>query len=163
MNATDLASLLAETHDEVLQELWDRTLIQMWRAPFHSYMGKTMYIFVQDNNITYDKLNTLKRTPRYGKQFKTTVARYIAAYLPKLSDKLWDGKMSEDELVAWLSRSKIDTLITMADSHKAVKESKERKKIERSYTAQVMSQFGEMDYAAATNRSSWLTVKGKRR
>jgi hypothetical protein len=156
-----LNDLFAEAHDEVLQELWDRNLIKVWRAPRHMYMNKTTRIFVQDNNITYEKLNTLKRTPRYGKQQQVTVARFVAAYLPKLSDKLWDSKMTDDELVAWLGKSKMDTLMNMVDSHITTKESRERKRDSNALARTDLQ--GKVYNATVVGhlRSSWSTVKGK--
>lgn len=156
-----LNDLFAEAHDEVLQELWDRKLIQLWRAPRHTYVSLNVFIFVKDNNITYEKFNTLKRTPRYGKQQRITVARFIAAYLPKLSDKLWDGKMTEDELVAWLGKSKLDTMMKMSDDDKAVEETRDKRYVKLKYQ-QTMTE-GKVDerWYDKHLRSSWTTVKGK--
>lgn len=156
-----LDDLFAEAHDEVLQELWDRNLIKMWRAPRHVYTNRVVVFFKTENNITYEKLYTLKRTPRYDKQQWTTVARFIAAYLPKLSDKLWENKMTEDELVAWLGKSKMDTLMNMVDSHITTKESRERK---RDSNALARTDLQGKIYNSLFNkhmRRSWSTVKGK--
>ena len=156
-----LNDLFAEAHDEVLQELWDRNLIKMWRSPRHLYTSKAVPMFVKENNITYEKFNTLKRTPRYGKQQRITVARFIAAYLPKLSDKLWDGKMTEDELVAWLGKSKLDTMMKMSDDDKAVEETRDKRHVKLKYQ-QTMTE-GKVDerWYDKHLRSSWTTVKGK--
>jgi hypothetical protein len=156
-----LNDLFAEAHDEVLQELWDRNLIKMWRAPRHMYTSKAVPMFVKENNITYEKFNTLKRTPRYGKQHWTTIARFIAAYLPKLNDKLWEGKMNDDELVAWLGKSKMDTLMNMVDSHITTKESRERKRDSNALARTDLQ--GKVYNATVVGhlRSSWSTVKGK--
>ena len=156
-----LNDLFAEAHDEVLQELWDRNLIKMWRSPRHLYTSKAVPMFVKDNNITYEKFNTLKRTPRYQKQQQTTVARFIAAYLPQLSDKLWEDKMSEDELVAWLGKSKLDTMMMMVDEDKVRKETQEKYHIKMKYQ-QTMAE-GKVDarWYDAHLRSSWSTIKGK--
>ncbi len=158
-----LNDLFAEAHDEVLQESWDRNLIKMWRSPRHLYTSKAVPMFVKDNNITYEKFNTLKRTPRYQKQQLTTVARFIAAYLPQLSDKLWEDKMSEDELVAWLGKSKLDTLLMMVDENKVRKETQEKYHVKMKYQ-QTMTE-GKMDtrWHEAQLRSAWSTIKGKPR
>lgn len=161
MNVNELTSLLAETHDELLQESWDRNLIKMWRAPFHAYMKRTMYIFVKDNNITYEKLNALKRTPRNVKQHRNTVARFIAAYLPKLSDKLWEGKMSEDELVAWLGKSKLDTMLMMVDDDKVKKETREKYRIKIKYQQNMAEGKVDRRWYDGHQRNSWSTIKGK--
>lgn len=157
-----LNDMFAEAHDEVLQELWDRKLIQLWRAPRHMYVNLNVIIFVKDNNITYEKFYTLKRTPRYGKQQKTTVARFIAAYLPKLSDKLWDGKMTEDELVAWLGKSKLDTMMQMSDVDKAIKETKDKRHIKLKYQQTMIEGKADERWYEGNLRSAWTIVKGKR-
>ena len=156
-----LNDLFAEAHDEVLQELWDRKLIQLWRAPRHMYVSLNVFIFVKDNNITYEKFNTLKRTPRYGKQQRITVARFIAAYLPKLSDKLWDGKMTEDELVAWLGKSKLDTMMKMSDDDKAVEETRDKRYVKLRYQKTMIEGKADERWYDKHLRSSWTTVKGK--
>lgn len=156
-----LNDLFAEAHDEVLQELWDRNLIKVWRAPRHMYMNKTTRIFVQDNNITYEKLNTLKRTPRYGKQQQVTVARFVAAYLPRLSDKLWDSTMTDDELVAWLAKSKMDTFMSMVDDAKVRQETKEKYHTEMKYQQTMMEGKADERWHDKHSRSSWSTIKGK--
>lgn len=156
-----LNDLFAEAHDEVLQELWDRNLIKMWRAPRHLYTSKAVPMFVKENNITYEKFNTLKRTPRYQKQQLTTVARFIAAYLPKLSDKLWENKMTEDELVAWLGKSKLDTMMTMVDEDKTREETKEKRHVKLKYQKTMTEGRVDGRWYDGHLRSSWTTVKGK--
>ena len=156
-----LNDLFAEAHDEVLQELWDRNLIKMWRAPSHMYTNRVVVFFKSENNITYEKLYTLKRTPRYGKQQWTTVARFIAAYLPKLSDKLWDNKMTEDELVAWLGKSKIDTLMDVSDLHKTRAETKEKRHVKLKYQQTTTDKNLDDRWYDGHLRSAWTTVKGK--
>lgn len=158
-----LSDLFAEAHDEVLQESWDRNLIKMWRAPAHIYTHRIVVFFRAENNITYEKIYTLKRTPRYGKQQHTTVARFIAAYLPQLSDKLWEDKMSEDELVAWLGRSNLDTLMNISDLHKTKKESKEKRAVQLKYQQTMFEGKADERWHNAHLRSSWSTVKGKPR
>ena len=156
-----LDDLFAEAHDEVLQELWDRNLIKMWRSPRHLYTSKAVPMFVKENNITYEKFNTLKRTPRYGKQQRITVARFIAAYLPKLSDKLWDGKMTEDELVAWLGKSKLDTMMKMSDDDRAVEETRDKRYVKLRYQKTMIEGKVDERWYDKHLRSSWTTVKGK--
>ena len=156
-----LNDLFAEAHDEVLQELWDRKLIQLWRAPRHMYVNLNVRIFVKDNNITYEKFYTLKRTPRYSRQQWATVARFIAAYLPKLSDKLWDGNMTEDELVAWVGKSKLDTMLKMSDDDKTAKETRDKRHVKLRYRKTMIE--GKLDdrWYEGHLRSAWTTVKGK--
>ena len=156
-----LNDLFAEAHDEVLQELWDRNLIKMWRAPSHMYTNRVVVFLKSENNITYEKLYTLKRTPRYSKQQWTTVARFIAAYLPKLSDKLWENKMTEDELVAWLGKSKIDTLMDVSDLHKTRAETKEKRHVKLKYQQTMVEGKVDDRWYDGHLRSSWTTVKGK--
>ena len=69
--------------------------------------------------------------------------------------------MSEDELVAWLGKSNLDTLMNISDLHKTKKESKERRAVQLKYQQTMLEGKADERWYDAHLRSAWSTVKGK--
>lgn len=154
-----LSGLLKEAHDDMLQELWDRALIKAFRDKKFRYMDKLVMGFIGDEQIDYSRLNALKRTPRHTGHTHCTVPRYVAAYLPRLNDKLWDSNMTEDQLVTWLARSGMDTLLSPNDWTKGRRE-------RESFTRNVVKdkrvlteQKAQQDHRLTMRRSNWNAIK----
>jgi len=156
-----LQKLLLEAADEVLQEAWDRKLLLAWRHTKYPLMWKVCQPFVIDNKITWRKFYGLKRTPRYEWQHNVTVPRFIAAYLPSLNDKLYDRKMSDDELVQWMNQVKLDTELEMSDRHKVFAEGAQRYRSNLRVLAVALDHKQNQVNADANNRN-WKTVKSVR-
>ena len=156
-----LQDLLLEAADEVLQEAWDRKLLLAWRSTKYPLMWNVCRPFVIDNKITWRKFYGLKRTPRYEHQHKVTAPRFIAAYLPSLNDKLYDSKMSDDELVQWMNRVGLNTEAEMADKHKVIAEGAQRYLSNLHVLGLALDQKQHRVNADAHNRK-WTTVKAVR-
>jgi hypothetical protein len=154
-----LSGLLKEAHDDMLQELWDRALIKAFRNRGFRYVDKLVQSFISGERIDYSRLNALKRTPRHGRHARCSVPRYVAAYLPRLNDKLWDSNMTEDQLVTWLARSGMDTLLNPSDWKK---EGRERKAFIRATNKDkhvYVEQQAQRDHRLTMRRSNWSVTK----
>jgi hypothetical protein len=154
-----LSGLLKEAHEDMLQELWDRALIKAFRHKGVRYVDVLVRMFVQGEKISYPRLNALKRTPRHGKQLRCTVTRYVAAYLPRLNEKLWDSNMTEDQLVMWLARGGMDTLFTPSDWKK---EGRERESFIRAMDKDkrvLVEQQAQQEHRLTMSRSNWSAIK----
>lgn len=156
-----LQDLLLEAADEVLQEAWDRELLSAWRSTKYPLMWNVCGIFIRDNNITWRKFYELKRTPRYERQNKVTAPRFIAAYLPSLNDKLYDSKMSDDELVQWMNSVNLNTELEMSDKHKVYAEGAQRYRSNLNVLARALDHKQNQVNADAYNRN-WSTIKSVR-
>lgn len=156
---SDLSALLREAHEDMLQELWDRALIQAFRYSGFRYMNRLVRGFISNEQIDYPRLNALKRTPRLGRHLSCSVPRYVAAYLPRLNEKLWDSNMTEDQLVKWLGSSNMDTLLNPSDW---TKNNKERQSFVRSLNKDKhvhVEQQAQREHRLATGRSNWNAIK----
>jgi hypothetical protein len=156
-----LQDLLLEAADEVLQEAWDRKLLLAWRNTKYPLMWNVCRPFVIDNKITWRKFYGLKRTPRYEHQHKVTAPRFIAAYLPSLNDKLYDSKMSDDELVQWMNSVNLNTEMEMSDKHKVYAEGAQRYRSNLNVLAVALDHEQNRVNADAYNRN-WSTIKSVR-
>lgn len=154
-----LSGLLKEAYDDMLQELWDRALIKAFRNKGFRYVDRLVKGFISDEQINYSRLNALKRTPRHTRHTRCSVPRYVAAYLPRLNEKLWDSNMTEDQLVTWLARSGIDTLLSPGDWKK---ESKERQAFIRAMDKDkhvYVEQQAQREHGITMRRSNWNVNK----
>lgn len=154
-----LSGLLKEAHEDMLQELWDRALIKAFRNRGFRYVDKLVQSFISGEQIDYSRLNALKRTPRHTRHAHCSVPRYVAAYLPRLNDKLWDSNMTEDQLVTWLARSGMDTLMNPSDW---TKDHKERRDFVRSTNKDkhvYAEQKAQREHAITMSRSNWNAIK----
>ena len=154
-----LSGLLKEAHDDMLQELWDRALIKAFRNKEFRYVDRLVRGFISGEQINYSRLNALKRTPRHTRHARCSVPRYVAAYLPRLNDKLWDSNMTEDQLVTWLARSGMDTLLSPNDWTKGRRE-------RESFTRDVVKdkrvlaeQKAQREHRLTMRRSNWSVTK----
>lgn len=79
--------------DDILQLAWDSILIKGWSAD--SKMGSLMDMYVIDHPSA--ELWLLRRFPRKW-ELTITARVFVARYIPKLSERLWDKK----EVLFWL-------------------------------------------------------------
>ena len=119
---TTLMDLLDDVREDLLQESWDKRLIENCRNKDFRYINILVHIFTNEEKVPLQRLNTLKRTPKHAWQFGITVPRFVAAYLPKLNDLLWDSKMTDQQILEWLGKSNLDTLKSSSDYRKNIKD-----------------------------------------
>ena len=91
------------------QEYWDACLIRTWRQS-----GSLLDAMMMFNSITKLKAMDIEpkllRLPSEGFPWKTGVKVFIASYLSKISNRLWDQPPEKDvALLKKLKDSKYDT------------------------------------------------------
>lgn len=156
-----LIELLNEARGDVVQEDWDLTMISIFRAVKFPRTSLIVEQFRNKHKLSDDDFFKLKRVPRYHRHFHCSIRRFIAAYLPDLNDRLLDTKMSDDELLAWMRRSKLDTQDAPEDAHKVHAEARERRKARLLMQAD-RTQHRQTDLNNLANGRGWNTVKAVR-
>ena len=141
---------------ELMQDEWDKGLVYLWKNHSNFYTGTTLRKFLTNNNVKIDFLKNLKRVPRFKFHNKTTISRYIAAYLPKLSDALWSNK-SEDYIFKIIK--KIDTLDKPIDFKKGSKENREFIKSSKEADAEKISHILVRSQRESSSEYHWSKQK----
>ncbi len=65
-------------------------------------------INVQDNKVI-QALVEIKRAPRVGKTIQMPVRAFVESFLKPLSNALWEGKYTDEEVMGFLRDSPVDT------------------------------------------------------
>ena len=91
------------------QEYWDACLIKTWRT--HGRLLDAMKMFTSMTGKKKDEIGPpLLRLPRVGVPWRLYVRAYMAAYLEKMSKRLWEQPPEKDVLLLKkLQTSKYDT------------------------------------------------------
>jgi hypothetical protein len=156
-----LSDLFEEACQDVIQEDWDLTLISIFRAVKFPRTSFVVENFRGKHKLSDDDFFKLKRVPRYQRHFHCSIRRFIAAYLPHLNDRLLDTKMSDDELLAWMRRSKLDTQDVPEDAYKVHAETRERRKARLLMQAD-RTQYRQADLNNKAHGRGWTTIKAVR-
>jgi hypothetical protein len=157
-----LLNLISDAHSDVLQESWDRKIITLFKEFSTMTMPQCMREFICDEQITMERLYELKRTPRFYRQQKCNVMRFISAYLPALSEKLWDSNLSTDQLVAWLNKGSINTSFRLSDSRKIAREKGELSHAKSIDARTRLESQGYLENLDVFARRNWNQVKAVR-
>ena len=156
---TTLMDLLDDVREDLLQESWDKRLIEAFRSKHFRYVNVFVKVFLDEEKVPIQRLNTLKRTPKHVWQFGITVPRFVAAYLPKLNDLLWDSNMTDQQILEWLGKSNLDTLKSVSDYRKSIKDYRLLYKTRATdKKARVETAIDVKTYQAGL-RSNWKAVK----
>ena len=158
----DLLGLMHEAHDDMLQELWDRYLIGLFKSLSKISMGKSIAEFIDQENITLDRFYELKRIPKYGYQHRCVATRFVAAYLPALNEKLWDTDWSIDQMVGWLAKSNINTTRQLSDARKYKSEYSQRQTVNKLLARNTLEIQGYYENQDIYKKSNWNRVKSVR-
>lgn len=128
---------LQEIKIELLQDQWDRELINSWRKNAYHYTGYLIQNFMRRNNIDFEYLKNLKRVPRHSSHYHTRISRFVAAYIPKLSEALFNKNNSDDSILKYMKN--LDTLMQPIDQKVSKKEKEELKKSAKEAMAEHVS------------------------
>ena len=92
------------------QEYWDACLIKAWRMDKKISDATCMFrAITSKEHFEYEP--KLKRTPHYGIPCTMRMRVFIASFLPKISERLWDQSPEKDvELLRKLVTSDYNTL-----------------------------------------------------
>ena len=92
------------------QKCWDAALIKIWRT--QGTIHDAMSLFTALTGKLTDQCDPpLKRVPRDGMPFKIGIRVFVASYLPKINDRLWNQPPDKDVLLLRkLQTSNYDTI-----------------------------------------------------
>lgn len=143
--------------DESEQLTWDTLLLQGWRKDFK--LAWAMYQWEKKHGKKIE-LEKLLRAPRTTLPWSTRIQFFVAHYLPKINDRMWDQPVERDAaLIAKLQTSKYDTL------KKIYKSQTEKEKDSLQYHAKKAKSLIELGTKNANDRNhatDWNVVKGGR-
>ena len=139
----------------LLQKQWDLYLIKAWRERPFLLMAACAGEFEQKHKDA--TMENMRRFPIYEKtHFTLTVSRFIAAFLPKTNNALWDGKTDEEVIVVM---GKEQLLAQCADQRKSKHESYVRSSTRKSLSATDASIRSNKDHNGKCARRNWAAVK----
>ena len=131
----DIVAMLLSAEKDMMQKNWDAHLVTWWKKYSHRKTHSCMVDFIKKYNVPYEKFYDLKRIPRYKRHQVVGVTRFVAAHLPTLSAALWGGKLSDEELLAKLFESGMDTMDMAVDNHKYQSDKNEVAYAQKKYQA----------------------------
>ena len=139
----------------LLQKQWDMHLIKAWRERPFLQMAVCAGAFEQKHkDVNWENM---RRFPIYEKtHFVLTVSRFIAAFLPKTNNALWDGKTDEEVIVVM---GKEQLLAQCADQRKLKHESYVRSSTRKNLSATDASISSSKDHNGKCSRRNWSAVK----
>jgi hypothetical protein len=140
------------------QEYWDACLIKTWRND--GQLWDAMQMFTSITGKKTEEINPpLLRLPREGTPWKLYVRAYMAAYLEKISLRLWDQPPEKDVLLLKkLQTSKYDT--TKQNTNKDTDMETEIRRLRTNQKRNGMSTLASSNSNQATD---WGVTKGSAR
>ena len=152
----NIADEIRAANQELLQDQWDKWLIEGWKNYKDQLMHNACSIFCFRNKISEEDFRLLKRTPKHQYHFRCRVSRYFAAYLHSVSEALWNGWA--DETVLKLMK-KTDIEMVPFDASKYKKERAEQQKANKSAMAEQVSHDLVKRQRESNSRSNWKACK----
>jgi hypothetical protein len=93
-----------------MQLTWDRALIDAWRKAKPVWVAMVTWEEATGKRF-YDHDKDMKRVPNYGFPRGIGTRVFVANFLPKVSERLWNQKPEVDEaLIAKLQTTNYDTV-----------------------------------------------------
>lgn len=130
-----------------MQREWDSALLAYWQRDFYR-MGILIARFLAASGMSMEEFRQLKRVPRPD-QTSMPVRGFVAQALPALSDKLWDGKHTREQLLDWMESARLRTAKPRSSIFtEARKEEKQTRRLKR------------VDVHKGHRRSDWNVCKG---
>jgi hypothetical protein len=140
------------------QEYWDACLIKTWRND--GQLIDAMQMFTSMTGKKTDEIDPpLLRLPRVGVPWKLYVRAYMAAYLEKISKRLWEQPPEKDVLLLKkLQTSKYDT--TTQNTDRDIEMEAEIRRLRTNQKRNGMSTLANSNSNQATD---WGVSKGSAR
>lgn len=139
----------------LMQKQWDLHLIKAWRERPFLLMAVCAGEFEQKHKDATTA--NMRRFPIYEKNhFTLTVSRFVAAFLPKTNNALWDGK-TDEEVISIMGKEHL--LTQCADRRKVDAESYDRTKTRKSLAAADASRLAVEEHNGRCARRNWSSVK----
>ena len=156
---TDILEQIKAAGRDYDQRLWDAHLLHWWSAYGSGGIRKCVASFMAEYDVSIERFNSLKRIPRQQRHWRCCVTRFVAAYLPKISNVLFNGSLTPEQIIAAANKLKIDTADSPADQKKAARERSEIDKSERAAEAFLGLKKIRADARLATSKSRWDVCK----
>ena len=144
------------------QEYWDACLIKTWRQYGSFLDAVNMFRSITGIDLLKDyEPRTILRTPKKFLPAHVGIRIFVARYLPKISDRLFDQPPEKDVLLLRkLSTSKYDVEDKAYLTYAEQEHSNEIQKLKRNRLKVGMSTLSVVNRNSATD---WNTVKGAAR
>jgi hypothetical protein len=137
------------------QEYWDVCLIKTWREHKQVFDAVKMFKSITGKEFfEYDP--PLKRTPRLGMPWQVSVRHFVAHFLPKISERLWEQPPERD--VALLRKLTTSEYTTLKSSLPVDGERNSARKETKSNLAKV--KLANTLYGARNDATNGSVVKG---
>ena len=144
-----------------LQEDWDTCLLNGFYHYRECNIEYLLNEFSVIRGLTMEQKYTLKRIPRTKWQHKSTVLRFICAYLPKIADILWKHKPEEiAQLAKVMAKSSYDTNIEMSDHNQYHKDRAQFMRDQKKFKEALVKK-GEMNklFKSQNRNQTWNVTK----
>ena len=144
-----------------LQEDWDTCLLNGFYHHRDCNIEFLLNEFSVVRGLTLEQKYTLKRIPRRPWHYKSTVLRFICAYLPKIADILWKHKSSDIETLAKvMAKSSYDTQIEMEPDKQRTRDMAQFKRDEKKYLGS-LTKKGELGkrFKSYSRNNTWGVTK----
>jgi hypothetical protein len=143
---------------EKLQEYWDACLIKRWRR-----FGTLLDAILEWERLTGKRFSDVEllRAPNKNMPWKLGTRAFMAAYLPKINDRLCDQPPEKDlALLRKLQTVKYDTFKTQMPSRMMSEIAKEKRATDKS---KAISMLDVTNYSNRNHDTDWNVTKGSRR
>ena len=149
-----------ETDIAEIQLAWDRALIETWRKA--GSLLNAVWRWEEKTGLRFsDHIDQIKRTPTKIMPWKIGVRVFVAGYLPKINDRMWDQKPERDEALI----QKLQT--TNYDTQKRQTRTEQDRAIQReAYATKKSTEITKLDitkYMQRNDDTNWKVVKASRR
>ena len=153
-------------NQEELQKDWDWWLVRCFYEAGYINMGLIVKEFqtrhgYEGNDKLAKPFVDLLRYPKYPFQYKTSVSRFICAYLPTIADALWKHDKSRiDDIAKAVNKLKSTTRNEPADLQKYRAEASERAKTRKKMKVAMIEKGAVANHYDKHLRSAqWGVVK----
>lgn len=153
----DLIEELKLAEQQLLQDEWDKFLLFSWRERKNANMSTLIFMFAQRSRVSTRTVWGLKRVPLEDYQANSTVTRFVAGYLPQLSNLLWDSALPEGVLLARMKKMAVSR--NAVDKNKRARERYEVKKSVKAAAGADLAWRLRADQRFSTSRSNWVVCK----
>ena len=137
------------------QKCWDAALIKIWRTSGNLFDAMSLFTALTSKHTDQCE-PPLKRLPRQGMPRKVGVRTFMAAYLPKISERLWQQDPDKDVLLLRkLETSSYDTAsVNLNADHELVNA---QRRVKQDH---LRINFNTDSYTSRNSKTDWNVVKG---
>lgn len=139
------------------QKNWDAALIKVWRTSGNMWDAKSLF-YALSGKFADDCDPPLLRTPKNYFPYKVGVKVFVASFLPKISERLWNQTPDKDVLLLRkLETSTYDTATVNMNADRELDAERARLIANRKRVG-----MSTLEYLNRNNDTNWNVVKGSR-